>query len=194
MLQSVREYALDTIRPIWEMDKRQLSHQILNLLLIVCSAVMIWKGLVVLSGSESPVVVVLSESMEPAFYRGDILFLWLEDYGRPHHDYHNSSFRPGDIVVFKIKDRVVPIVHRVIEVHEKENGNLDILTKGDNNLYDDRALYPGGVMWLSREDILGKAKGYLSTVGMITIYLTEYPVAKYVLVGLMGLLVVTTRE
>jgi len=68
------------------------------------------------------------------------------------------------------------------------------LTKGDNNLYDDRGLYPSGVLWLNREDVLGKAKGYLSTVGMITIYLTENPIVKYALVGLMGLLVVTTRE
>jgi signal peptidase len=31
----------------------------------------------VMTHSESPVVVVLSGSMEPAFQRGDILFLWL---------------------------------------------------------------------------------------------------------------------
>jgi signal peptidase len=42
------------------MKKRQLAHQVLNLALIVCSALMIWKGLVVMSGSESPVVVVLT--------------------------------------------------------------------------------------------------------------------------------------
>jgi signal peptidase len=29
----------------------------------------------VVTGSESPIVVVLSGSMEPAFYRGDLLFL-----------------------------------------------------------------------------------------------------------------------
>ena len=36
---------------------------------------MIWKGLMVVTGSESPIVVVLSGSMEPAFHRGDLLFL-----------------------------------------------------------------------------------------------------------------------
>ena len=47
----------------------------------------------VFSQSESPVVVVLSGSMEPAFQRGDILFL-------------NNSVEKvyvGDVVVFKIK-------------------------------------------------------------------------------------------
>lgn len=37
---------------------------------------MIWKSLSVLSASSSPIVVVLSGSMEPAFQRGDLLFLW----------------------------------------------------------------------------------------------------------------------
>ena len=43
--------------------------------MIVSSALMIWKGLMVVTGSESPIVVVLSGSMEPAFQRGDLLFL-----------------------------------------------------------------------------------------------------------------------
>ena len=71
----------------------------------------IWKFLMVLTHSESPVVVVLSGSMEPAFQRGDILFLWLG----------NSPFRVGEIVVFKIEGRDIPIVHRVIKVHEKRS-------------------------------------------------------------------------
>lgn len=33
------------------------------------SALIIWKGLICMTGSESPVVVVLSESMEPGFAR-----------------------------------------------------------------------------------------------------------------------------
>jgi signal peptidase I len=56
----------------------QLAHQVINLGLIVTSALMIWKSLMVVTNSESPVVVVLSGSMEPAFQRGDILFCaWL---------------------------------------------------------------------------------------------------------------------
>jgi hypothetical protein len=37
----------------------QMIHQVLSLALIICSAAAIWKGLVVTTGSESPVVVVL---------------------------------------------------------------------------------------------------------------------------------------
>ena len=78
----------------------QLLFQTLNLGMVVLSALMIWKSLMVVTKSESPVVVVLrcvaisltqdistefayrkhricicSGSMEPAFQRGDILFL-----------------------------------------------------------------------------------------------------------------------
>lgn len=51
-----------------------------------------------------------SGSMEPAFYRGDLLFLT---------NYQEDEIRAGEIVVFKIEGRDIPIVHRVIKVHEK---------------------------------------------------------------------------
>ncbi len=114
--------------------------------MIVSSALMIWKGLMVVTGSESPIVVVLSGSMEPAFHRGDLLFLT---------NYPEEPVRVGEIVVFKVEGRDIPIVHRVIKLHEKcvkiiieeffklifdfrEDGTVKFLTKGDNNSVDDR--------------------------------------------------------
>ena len=47
------------VKQLWK-NKRQLSFQALNLAMIVFSALMIWKGLIVTTMSESPVVVVLS--------------------------------------------------------------------------------------------------------------------------------------
>ena len=129
-------------------------------------------------------VVVLSGSMEPAFQRGDILFL----------DNSVHQVHVGDVVVFKIKDRDIPIVHRILKVHEKSDGVVELLTKGDNNRVDDRGLYAPGQLWLTREDILGKAVGTLRYVGMVTIALNDYPVLKYVLVGMMGLFVLTSKE
>lgn len=64
----------------------------------------------VVTGSESPIVVVLSGSMEPAFHRGDLLFLT---------NFRDEPVRVGDIVVFKVEGRDIPIVHRVIKLHEK---------------------------------------------------------------------------
>ena len=48
--------------------------------------------------------------MEPAFYRGDLLFLT---------NYKDDPLKAGDIVVFKIEGRDIPIVHRIIKLHEK---------------------------------------------------------------------------
>lgn len=62
--------------------------------MIVCSALFIWKTLILTMNTESPVVVVLTGSMEPAYWRGDILFV----------TYHSDPIMPGDVVVFRIKD------------------------------------------------------------------------------------------
>lgn len=53
----VKSQAME-LKKLWK-NKRQLSFQVLNLAMIVFSALMIWKGLMVVTKSESPVVVVL---------------------------------------------------------------------------------------------------------------------------------------
>lgn len=53
---------------------------------------------------------VCSGSMEPAFHRGDLLFLT---------NFHDDPIRAGEIVVFKVEGRDIPIVHRVIKIHER---------------------------------------------------------------------------
>ena len=47
--------------------------------------------------------------MEPAFYRGDLLFLYND----------GGKYNVGDIVVFELKGKEIPIVHRIIKVHEE---------------------------------------------------------------------------
>ncbi|KAM1290415.1 hypothetical protein FF1_017693 [Malus domestica] len=138
-----------------------------------------------MTGSESPVVVVLSESMEPGFARGDILFLRMSE----------DPIRAGEIVVFNVDGRDIPIVHRVIKVHEqKDTGEVYVLTKGDNNDDDDRSLYARGQWWLHRRHIMGRAVGFLPYAGWVTIILTEKPVIKYILIGALGLLVITSKD
>lgn len=170
---------------IKEMNKRQLISQFVNLGLVVTSALVIWKTLMLVTGSESPVVVVLSGSMEPGFHRGDILFLNLG----------KAPARTGEIVVFNLDGRDIPIVHRVIKVHQRaEEEHLDILTKGDNNHMDDRLLYNRGQDWLHMKHIVGRAVGFLPHVGMVTIIMNDYPWLKVVLIAVLGLLVLTSKE
>eukprot|EP00611_Tribonema_gayanum_P009481 TRINITY_DN1927_c0_g1_i4.p7 TRINITY_DN1927_c0_g1~~TRINITY_DN1927_c0_g1_i4.p7 ORF type:complete len:107 (+),score=49.76 TRINITY_DN1927_c0_g1_i4:96-416(+) len=96
------------LKMLWK-HKRHLMFRCLNVAMIGLSALMLWKSLMVVTRSESPVVVVLSGSMEPAFQRGDILFL----------SNHDAPLRVGEVVVYKVANKDIPIVHRIMKVHEK---------------------------------------------------------------------------
>lgn len=65
-----------------------------------------WKGLSVFADSPSPIVVVLSGSMEPAFQRGDLLVLWNRNIVK--------ETQVGEVVVYNVKGKDIPIVHRVV--------------------------------------------------------------------------------
>lgn len=53
--------------------------------------------------------------MEPAFKRGDVLFLT----NAAHEEYH-----PGDITVYKVPGGGdIPIVHRIVEMHDLASPN-----------------------------------------------------------------------
>eukprot|EP00249_Psilotum_nudum_P006664 c19965_g1_i2 orf=203-769(+) len=182
---SVSSYMKESVDSIRSVNVRHLVMQIVSLGMIVTSALIIWKGLMCFTGSESPVVVVLSGSMEPGFRRGDILFL---NMGK-------KPIQAGEIVVFHVDGRDIPIVHRVIKVHERsDTGEIDVLTKGDNNMGDDRLLYAQGQVWLNQQHIMGRAVGFLPYAGWVTIIMTEKPLIKYLLVGALGLLVITSKE
>lgn len=182
-MESIQQY-LGELRDLAKRP-RQFLMQCLNLACIVFSALMLWKGLMVTMKTESPVVVVLSGSMEPGFHRGDILFLTL---------YQENPFVPGDVVVFQIEGRDIPIVHRTLNVHEKADGTVAILTKGDNNQVDDRGLYAHRQLFITRKEIMGRAQAFLPYAGMITIWLNDYPWLKYILIGSMGFFVIIGRE
>ncbi|TPX36994.1 hypothetical protein SmJEL517_g01042 [Synchytrium microbalum] len=176
---------MEYVKPLLQMNKRQLALQALNFFMIVASAMAIWKGLSLITNSESPIVVVLSGSMEPAFHRGDLLFLYMP----------SQPIQIGEITVFKIKGRDVPIVHRVLKVHaDVKDGKQYILTKGDNNPGDDRVLYNQGQMWIHQDDVVGRVKGFLPYVGIITILMNDYPEVKYVLLGGLALMVLISKE
>lgn len=133
---------------------RQTAAQVLNFALVLSSAFMLWKTLSVLANSPSPIVVVLSGSMEPAFQRGDLLFLWNRD----------RTAEVGEIVVYNVRGKDIPIVHRVVRTYPggsaigsgskaKSKSRLPtttttlsnlLLTKGDNNVADDTELYARG--------------------------------------------------
>lgn len=76
----------------------------------------------------------------------------------------------------------------------RSDGTVKFLTKGDNNSVDDRGLYAPGQLWLTKKDIVGRARGFLPYVGMITILMNEYPNFKYAILGILAIYVLLHRE
>ncbi|KAH6888421.1 hypothetical protein B0T10DRAFT_488145 [Thelonectria olida] len=164
---------------------RQIAASLMNFAMVLSTAFMMWKGLSVVTDSPSPIVVVLSGSMEPAFQRGDLLFLWNRNLMR--------ETDVGEVVVYEVRDKDIPIVHRIVRKFGSGE-TAKLLTKGDNNLSDDTELYARGQDYLVRKDIIGSVAGYIPFVGYVTIALSEYPALKTVMLGLMGLTVIMQRE
>jgi signal peptidase len=118
--------------------------------------------------------------MEPAFYRGDLLFQHLD----------SSPLHIGEVVVFKLPGRPIPIVHRVLKLHvDAKTGEEFILTKGDNNPVNDRGLYDRGQLWLERKHIIGRIKGHLPYIGMIPVLLNDYPKLKQGILAILAIYV-----
>lgn len=106
-------------------------------------------------GTTTPLVVVTSESMEPALYPGDLLVL----QGRPAED-----IAVGDIIVYEddwYGD--APIVHRVISI-EAEGGNYYYFTQGDNNAVAD----PGNRTY---DEVVGVMVLRIPALGHVSLFL-----------------------
>ncbi|PAV17821.1 sec11 c [Pyrrhoderma noxium] len=184
----------EELKTIRRLGVRYVLLQALNFASVIASGLMIWKGLGLICNTESPIVVVLSGSMEPAFYRGDLLFLT---------NPYEQRYKTGDITVYKIPNGDIPIVHRVIETRDVVSKDYIaaaplaqkqlLLTKGDNNLQDDIGLYQG-LQWLEKKHIIGKVDGFLPYIGYVTIVMNDYPQLKFALLGGLGLLALFQRE
>ncbi|OQE44790.1 hypothetical protein PENCOP_c002G03713 [Penicillium coprophilum] len=144
---------------------RLLFLQIFAIVWVVASVFLGWEGLCIVTGSKYPILVVTSESMEPAFQRGDLIFL----------SNREQVIHTGDIPVIWTPGKPLPMVHRVITVnYEVEtNGHLKqmILTKGDNNAIDDSFMYLPGRPFALREEVVGLVWGYVPKLGWASLVL-----------------------
>ena len=164
---------------------RCFASSLLPVLWGIAHLFMLWKGACTISGSKYPIMVVSSESMEPAFRRGDLILLWNQQ----------EHIRAGDIPVVWFPGRPLPMVHRAIKVSYKITNRSEparyfrlasnrvdhmliwhrqlILTKGDNNEVDDVPLYPKGRSSVYRQEIVGLVIGYIPHVGRLILALKE---------------------
>ncbi|ELA41179.1 signal peptidase I [Vittaforma corneae ATCC 50505] len=163
-----------------EIKRRSIRQNITQFVLASYSLIghyMIWKLIGLLLNNDSPIVCVLSESMEPGFKRGDILFITPQ------------SYKVGDIAVYQVYENSIPIVHRVI----KKQGDY-ILTKGDNNRLDDIGLYRPGRRFLEPSEIRAGVFGYIPFFGIITVWINAVPGLKIAILLFTALRVFSNRE
>ena len=75
--------------------------------------------------------VVVSGSMEPVFYRGDIVAVEKTNL-LGIQEFNPKDVQVGDIVVYNAKWFNQPVIHRIIDINEI-NGKTVYEIKGDNN-------------------------------------------------------------
>ena len=86
---------------------------ILSWILTFGTTFAIWRSLCFITATSTPVVCVVSESMAPAFHRGDVLFLWNR----------TAEVQVGDIPVVWFEGNPLPMVHRANRVFYDSEGN-----------------------------------------------------------------------
>ena len=75
--------------------------------------------------------VVVSGSMEPAFYRGDIVLVEKANF-LVINEFDPSAVEVGDVVVYDAAWYDEPVIHRIINITDI-NGTTMYVIKGDNN-------------------------------------------------------------
>jgi signal peptidase len=118
--------------------------------------------------TESPIVVVVSGSMEPQIHKGDLLFVM----GREPENIKNGTIidKDGDIIVFNAQGLwpsapIEPIVHRVIDKYQVGD-TWYFRTKGDANSIPDGAPIP-------ESRVIGVVVGGIPYIGWVKIFLTD---------------------
>lgn len=92
-------------------------------------------------------LVVVSGSMEPTFYEGDLIWVDVID-----DNFDFSTLKDGDVITFQIDAEVdgetVQVLnsHRIIDIIEDGNGYYHFYTKGDNRPADTEPVAESGVL------------------------------------------------
>ena len=142
-----------------------------DIIIVVAGVAIVWLGLRLAFDTDNPFYVVSSGSMEPVLQVNDVLIV--RD-GRSFGD-----LRVGDIIVFNKPDggdRV--IVHRIVEIIPRDDGDSIIRTKGDAN----PSSIPGTDFPITSEDYIGKVIYVLPGIGLITKVIS--PPVNYIIIAI----------
>ncbi|MBD3191536.1 MAG: signal peptidase I [Candidatus Heimdallarchaeota archaeon] len=161
-------------QPTWRKDLIEIV-VVIGLALIIVFGFNWFLGIVL--NTDTPIVVVTSESMQPTYWgsrrpeyggdsdiRKDMLFV----RGVPP-----SEIKVGDVIVFEPTTEDIPIVHRVTAIYYNETtGEYWFTTKGDNN---QSFIIGMGVeeLTINESRLIGKVIGRIGYLGGIISYLQQ---------------------
>ncbi|MFX1236231.1 MAG: signal peptidase I [Promethearchaeota archaeon] len=152
-------------------SKRKIIITIVLIIFAISGSFITYFILQLVLNTSTPVVVVVSGSMEPTISKGDLLFVQGVD---------GDDIENGTIIVFWAQwssSPADPVVHRVINKYNS-SGIWYFITKGDANLYPDPAP-------VSEHDVLGVVVGRIPYIGWIKIFLTD----SYLLIPLIVIII-----
>ncbi len=150
------------------MGKKSSSKDTLLFIIIgIFLAVTVNYGMTFVMATQYPIVAVESNSMSPFFWRGDILII---------QGVKQSDLKTGDVMVFSVPGRTVPIVHRLVDI----NSDGTYQTKGDANT--DQHPWEKGIEF---SQIKGKEILILPLLGWVKIGITEVLAQNILLVALL---------
>ena len=136
--------------------------------------------------TDTPIVVVVSGSMETQIHKGDLLFVM----GREPENIKNGTIidKDGDIIVFNAQGLwpsapIEPIVHSVIDKY-KIGDTYYFRTKGDANSIPDAAPVP-------ESRVIGVVVGGIPYIGWVKIFLTDSGLLIPLLVVISALLIIS---
>lgn len=113
--------------------------------------------------------VVVSGSMEPVFYRGDVVVIEKTDF-LGIQEINPDNLKIGDIVIYRATWFPEPVIHRIIATGTDSNGTPYYTTKGDNNPVQDPApVYHDQVM--AKVISFGNTPFIIPKVGYITLWI-----------------------
>ncbi len=83
--------------------------------------------------------VVVSGSMEPVFYRGDVVVIEKTNF-LGIQEINPSDLKVGDIIIYQATWFPEPVIHRIVNIQKGSDGQTYYVTKGDNNPKTDPSL------------------------------------------------------
>ncbi len=172
--------------------KKELKEVLKGILLAIIIYFVIQVSLVVSTGVDNPISVVISGSMDHKGYDFD---QWWDIKESEYHNYginkdmfelfpctngfskgdllliksiHPTNIKVGDVIVFQRENDSIPIVHRVVHISMYQDV-LYFLTKGDYNPVADN-YYSGSIQGINEEHVIGKVRSVFPDIGNITLW------------------------